>query len=238
MKGNKLIDDRVQILVNLVRYKSHGKIFEIAINPDKAVAFLEGDSVDIEEIVESEHIFVDMKKGLFASKQDLESVFQTTSISKIVPIMLREGEIQFNQKYREQLRERKYNNIVHLIHKTAIDPKTKLPHPINRIESAIKEAKIKIDNFKKPKDQVNDIIKKLQLILPLSCEKAQLECIVPAQFASQARHAMQSQGTISKENWINDGSIMFELVCPAGKKTDAISTLQAIAKGQATIKEK
>jgi hypothetical protein len=37
---------------------------------------------------------------------------------------------------------------------------------------------------------------------------------------------------------MNDGSILFELECPAGQKTDSISTIQAIAKGQATINEK
>lgn len=238
MKGNKLIDDRVQISVNLVRYKSHGITFELAVNPDKAIAYLEGDRVDIEEIVESENVFVDMKKGLFASEKDLQDVFQTTDISTIVPIMLKKGEVQFNQKYRDELRERKHNQIVHLIHKSAIDPKTKLPHPLTRIESAMKEAKVRIDDFKKAKDQVKDIIKKLQLILPLSCEQVRLECIVPAQFASQALYAMHKCTSVSKENWMTDGSIMFELECPAGQKTDAISTLQAIAKGQATIKEK
>ena len=49
LKGNKLIDDHKQISVNLLKFKSHGKHFEVAIEADQAVAFKQGKEVDIEE---------------------------------------------------------------------------------------------------------------------------------------------------------------------------------------------
>ena len=54
-------------------------------------------------------------------------------------------------------KEKKYKKIVNLIHVNAIDPKTGLPHPENRIISAMDEAKVKIDDLKKPEDQINDM---------------------------------------------------------------------------------
>jgi ribosome maturation protein Sdo1 len=42
VKGNMLIEDKHQISVNLVILKTHGKRFEIVIEPDKIVEYKEG----------------------------------------------------------------------------------------------------------------------------------------------------------------------------------------------------
>jgi ribosome maturation protein SDO1 len=237
MKGNKLIDDRVQIAINLVRYQTHGKTFEVAINPDLVVSFLEGNHVDIQELVESEHIFSDVKKGLFASETELKTIFNTTKIDEIVPIMIKKGEVQFNQKYRDELRQRKYNRIVHLIHKQAIDPRTGLPHPIVRIEASLKEAKVRIDDFKKAEDQLTEIIKKLQPIIPLSCEKTRLELVIPSQYSSQVKYAIANKGKILRETWLDDGGLLLIMEVASGIKMEIISSAQAITKGEASVKE-
>ena len=120
MKGDKLIDDHVQISVNLVRLKSHGRTFEVAVDPDKAIAYKEGDHVDIEDIVQSEKVFADMKKGLLASEEALQTVFDTTHALTAIRQILDKGELQLTQKHREEIRERKFNKIVNIIHRNAI----------------------------------------------------------------------------------------------------------------------
>ena len=237
MKGNKLIDDRVQIAINLIRYQTHGKTFEIAINPDLVVKYMQGEKVDIDELIESENIFSDVKKGLLANETELKTIFETTNIQKIVPIMIQKGEVQFNQKYRDSLREQKHNQIVYLIHKQAVDPRTGLPHPITRIESALKEAKVKIDDFKKPQDQIDAIVKKLQPIIPLSFQRTKLEMIIPASYSSQVKYACTNKGKTIRENWLDDGGLLLVMEIPSGIKIDLISTIQSITKGEATIKE-
>ena len=115
MKGNKLIDDHVQIAVNLARLKSHGKTFEVAIDADKVVAFKEGENINVEELVQSPNIFSDMKKGLIASEEDLKEVFSNENNTKIILKILNDGEIQFTQKYRSLLREQKTKKIINII---------------------------------------------------------------------------------------------------------------------------
>jgi ribosome maturation protein SDO1 len=237
VKGNKLIDDRVQIAINLVRYQTHGKTFEVAINPDLVVKYIEGVAVDMNELLESQHVFSDVKKGLLANETELKTIFQTTEIQKIIPIMIAKGEIQFNQKYRDSLREQKYNQIVYLIHKQAVDPRTGLPHPITRIESALKEAKVKIDDFKKAQDQLDSIVKHLQPIIPLSFQKSKLEIIIPASYSSQVKYACANKGKMIRETWGNDGELVMVIEIASGIKLDLLSTIQSIAKGEALIKE-
>ena len=54
-----------------------------------------------------------------------------------------------------------------MIHANGIDPKTNLPHPLQRIENALEEANVKIDEHKSEEKQVEEIVRKLQPILPI-----------------------------------------------------------------------
>ena len=236
MKGNKLIDDRIQISVNLLRYKSHGESFEVAVDPDKAVSFREGDQIDIDEILSSDDIFEDMKKGLVAKKENLQKVFESSTTLDVVRIMLEKGELQFTQKYRAALREKKYKKIVNLIHVNAIDPKTGLPHPENRIISAMDEAKVKIDDLKKPEDQINDIVNKLRPIIPISIEKIKLNIHVPAEHGSRLYGKISGFGKTSNEQWLNDGSLSLMVEIPAGLHGEVVSQLANDSHGSVIIK--
>lgn len=235
MKGDKLIDDHVQISVNLARYKSHGKMFEMAIDADKAVAYKEGDDIDINEVINAQYIYEDMKKGLRAKDADLKEVFDTTEAKAIAKVILDKGEIQFTQKYRADLRERKLNKIVSIIHRNAIDPKTKIPHPENRIRAAMEEAKIKINDLKKAEDQVSEIITKLRPIIPISLEEIKLRVHIPTQFAGKLRSTISNFGTLTKEEWLNDGSLMVELKLPAGMQGELMDELNNISHGGCTV---
>ncbi len=236
-KGNKLIDDHVQVSLNLARFKKFGKTFEIAIDPDKAVAYKEGTATPVEEIVQALHIFTDVKKGLFAPENDLKEVFGTTNPEEVIKAILDKGEIQFNQKYRDQLRERKFNKIVHIIHANAVDPRTGIPHPEIRIRSAMEEAKVRVDPLKRADDQIETVLKVLRPILPISFEQAELQIHVPPQFSAQVRGRIVSKAKILFEDWLNDGSLVLKVELPAGLKNDFLDELNNITHGGCDVSE-
>lgn len=235
MKGNKLIDDHVQISVNLVKYKSHGKTFEIVVDPDKAVAQKEGEALEVEEIVNTLEVFADAKKGLPASDEDLKEVFTTTDRISIIKTMLEKGEIQFTQKYRSELRDRKFNKIVNLIHTHAIDPKTKLPHPENRIKAAIEEAKVRIDDTKKAEDQMEHIVNQLRPIIPISIAVAKLKIHVPAAYGAKLYGKIKGHGKIVAEEWLQDGGLLITIELPAGLQHDVTSDINNACHGSCEI---
>lgn len=234
-KGNKLIDDHIQISVNLVRLKTHGKTFETAIEADKAVAYKEGEAIDIDEIVQSDNVFTDMKKGLIASDAELNEIFNTTNTTQILKTMLDEGEIQFTQKYRTELRERKTNKIINLVHINAIDPKTGLPHPENRIKAAMEEARIKINDLKKAEDQIEEIIQKLRPIIPISMERVVLRVHLPPQYSAKIYSKMQGYGKVSNEQWLNDGGLQANIEMPAGMQGNFIDLINDMCHGACTV---
>lgn len=237
LKGNKLIDDRVQIAVNLARLKSHGKTFEVAINADKVVAYKEGEAIDIEELVQSPKIFSDMKKGLPASKEDLDDVFGDAKDMERIKKILDDGEIQFTQKYRKLLREQKTKKIVNLIHRNAIDPKTGLVHPENRIIAAMQEANVKINDLKRAQDQVKDIVQLLRPIIPISIEKVVYQITIPAQFAGRVHGTLISLGTMLNEQWLNDGSLITKVELPAGLGQELVQTVNAMTQGSSQVQK-
>lgn len=236
MKGNKLIDDRVQISVNLVKLKTHGITFETAIDPDKAVAYKEGEAVDIQEIVHSDHIFVDMKKGLQASELELNEAFNSTDMNHIVKVMLDRGEIQFTQKYRQELRDRKKRKIISTIHRNAIDPKSGLPHPVTRIEAAMEEANVKINDLKKAEDQIANIIKALRPIIPIAIETVIMDIHIPPQYAAKLRGSIAGYGKLVSENWLNDGSLLVKVELPAGLQNEIMDDLNGKSHGACEVK--
>lgn len=238
MKGNKLIDDHVQIAVNLVKYKKSGKTFEVSVDPDKIVELREGVALDIDEVVNDNKIFIDMKKGLVASEAELEEGFGTTDPDKILQLMVKEGEVQFTQKYRDELRERKFNKLINLIHLNAVDPKTGIPHPETRIRSGLEEAKFKINDLVKAENQVDDAIKLLRPIIPISLEKVILEVVVPTQFAGALHGKILTFGKVKQENWLNDGGLHLLIELPAGLQNKLIDMINNASHGGCTIEVK
>ncbi|MBN1275336.1 ribosome assembly factor SBDS [Candidatus Woesearchaeota archaeon] len=234
MRPTKTYDqERAQF--NLARLRKAGVEYEIVIDPDKAIAYKEGEKVDLEEVLLAEDVFFDAKKGEHASEERMQEVFGTADPLVIAALILKEGEIQLTAEHRAKVRENKRKRLVQLIARNACDPKTKLPHPLARIEHAMEEAKVRVDEFKKPEDQVQDVIKQLRVVLPISVELRVAGVHIPAVHAGKAYGAVQGFGKVRKEEWLNDGSWKAELELPAGLVNELIDKLNNMTHGSTTV---
>jgi len=227
-----------KIKLNLAKLKKKGEMFEINIDPDLAMDFKRGKDVTIREIMKAEQIFSDAKKGELASESKLEEVFNTTNILEIAKIIINEGEIQLTSEFRSEEREQKKKKIMDLIHKNAIDPTTRLPHPLTRIENAFAEAKIQIIEFKSAEEQLDEIVTKLRPIIPIKFEQAQLIVTIPATLAAKSYSLVKQNSKILQETWNQDGSWTCEVELPAGLKPEFVDKLNSLTHGEAFIKEK
>ena len=59
------------------KLRKGGKEFEILINPEEAAAFKAGKNVTIENVLVTEEIFEDVKKGKRASEHEMKKIFGT-----------------------------------------------------------------------------------------------------------------------------------------------------------------
>ena len=221
--------------ITLARLKKFGTTFEISVDPDKALLYKKGQLTDLDEVLHADNIFLDAKKGMVASDAELEKAFKTADIRKVADIIIKEGEIQFTAEHRAQEREQKIKKIVYLIHKQAIDARTGFPIPLERIEAALEQAKIHLDENKPIEDQLDNIITALRPILPIKIEQKRMSINIPSQYAGKAQSVLRSMG-IQKEDWKSDGSWEVTVEVPAGLLQEFIDKVNALTKGQAIIK--
>ena len=191
---------------NIARIKKGGKHFEIAIDSDAAIAFKENRINEIRDVLKSEHIFTNSKKGELASEKELVQLFQTADPLEVASMIIKKGEIQLTAEHRAKLREEKRKKILEIIHTNGVDPRTHAPHPMTRLENAFEGAKIKIDDSKSAEAHIQDILRELRPILPINFEIKEIAVKIPAEFAMKCYSTVKSFGSMLREEWQKDGS--------------------------------
>jgi ribosome maturation protein SDO1 len=227
--------DQERVHLNVARMRKGGEDFEVVVDADNAVLLREGAQVDIKDILKAEKIFADARKGELASEEHMQSLFGTNDALTIAPIILREGEIQLTQEHRERVRQAKYNQLVNFIHMNAINPQTSLVHPEERVRRAMEEARVRVDVFKRPEDQISEVVRQLQPILPIKFTTFIVELHLPAEHAAKYYGFVQQRTTIAKEQWLNDGSLAATVELPAGQYASFIEELSSKTHGSVEV---
>lgn len=224
----------------IARLDSSGERFEVLVDP-KVVWQIRnnedmGDNFNILDHMVIDTVFKDSHKGIRASTESLMKVFNRSDIPIIAMDIITKGEIQLTTEQRKVMMENKRKQIIATIVRNAINPKTKTPHPPQRIELALNEAKIAIDPFKPVDAQVQEIMKKLQPILPIRFEKLIIAIRLTGEDYGKCYSDIKNFGSITKEEWQKDGGWIGLLEIPAGLKGDFIDKMNSKTKGEAEIK--
>ena len=225
------VDDAI-----IARYEKDGKHFEILVDAEMAYDLKEGKTVSIQRMVATNFIFTDTRKATKATPADIQKAFGTQDIEKIAEEIVRHGEVQLTTDFRRKKTEEKRKQIAELISKYAINPQTKLPHPQQRILSAMDQARVHVDAFKPAEEQVEGTIKEIKEILPISVEELVLTVEIPARYAGRGYGVVKEYG-IEKENWLADGSLVVKITIPAGLKETVFRRLGSLTEGNAKIEE-
>jgi ribosome maturation protein SDO1 len=232
------IFDKEKVHFNVIRFQKFGKNFELVVDPDAAITLKNSKDRTIDslrEMLKAEKVFADAKKGQLADDDELLAVFGTKDFFGIAKRMVDEGEIQLTSEYREQLRDEKRKKIIQTIHRISIDPKNNLPHPLVRIENAMVEAKVKIDENKSVEDQVNEIISKLKPIIPIKVDEKILILTMHLNHASKLKGLLSGYGKIEQEEWLGDHYVC-RIRVPAGIYMDMMDDLNAKTHGGVDVR--
>jgi len=218
------------------RLEREGFRFEILIDPDAAQAIREDQQVDLSEALAVEEIFKDAKKGDRASEENIQKVFGDASLEEIVKRIVNEGEIQLTTDQRRRMQEEKRKQIIAYIVRNSINPQTKTPHPPQRIETALKEAKVPIDPLKPVDVQVKNIVKALRPLLPISFEKMKVAVRVSGEDYARVYADLRAYGELIQEEWQEDGRWIGLFKMPAGISEELEERLRRKCKGSVEIK--
>lgn len=215
----------------IAKYKKGNKEFELLVDGDMALALRQGKAVDFPSMIASNEIFKNAKQGERASPSDIKDAFGTEDFFEVAKKIIKEGQVQVTTAHKDAEREVKKNKIIHMIHRNAVDPKTGAPHPPQRIEAAMKEAKVGISDHKSAEEQIEEIVAKLRPIIPIRFEVRELEIIIPPQFANQCFRILK-QYKLKEDKWLDNGSLRAVVEIPAGVQEEFFAQLNKICHGE------
>ena len=220
----------------IARLTKSGLKFEILVDPEKAMELKTGKEVALEELIASEEIFEDSKKGLRASKENINKTFGTNDIKKIAYTIIKEGDVQITTEQRKAMLEEKTKAIATIISKRGVNPQTSLPHPADRILRAMEQAKVRVELEKGIEEQIDDVVNKIQTVIPVKFEKIQIAIKIPPSFAGKAPSIIRSLGSLLKDEWAKDGSYICLIEIPAGIQPEVYNRLNDLTHGQVEAK--
>lgn len=221
-------------MVNVeARIRIKGKEFCILVDVDKALQYKKGQSTIDNALIVSE-IFYDIKKGLKASSADLTANFGTNDVRIVADKIIKNGDIQLPSEYRKKEQEGKMKQIVDFLARNAVDPATGNPHTTKRIETALEEIGIKIEN-RPIEEQIPNILSKLKEKLAIKIETKKLKIIVPAIHTGKAYGLLKENK--EKEEWLSNGDLLCIVNIPAGMQMEFYDKLNGITHGSSLVEE-
>ncbi|MCL5115027.1 MAG: ribosome assembly factor SBDS [Candidatus Marsarchaeota archaeon] len=219
----------------IAKYERGGLTFEILVNSDLAFDYVNGKGTDPLKVVEAEEIFKDARKGERQSPEKIQKVFGTTDLGKVIDTILKHGNVPITTEQRNKFIEEKRKQIIAIIAKNSIDPRTKAPNPPLRIENAMREAKISIDPFKSANEQIDDVVKKINALIPIKFAVAKMEVTIPADAANGCYGILKQYG-LKSEKWLQDGSLNAVVEFPAGMQGEFFDRINKATQGRVETK--
>jgi ribosome maturation protein SDO1 len=219
----------------IAKYSVGGEEFEIFVDADIAYEYITGKRSDPIAALEADEVFKDANKGERQSNDKLTKAFGTTDISKIASVILKNGNVPITTEQRSKLLEEKRKQIISIISRNSIDPRTNAPHPMQRIENAMEQAKVSIDPFKNASEQVDQIVKKINMIIPIKFAVARIEVTIPPNYANRSYNILKQYG-LKSEKWLADGSLSAIVEFPAGLQSEFFDKINSATQGNAETK--
>jgi len=220
----------------IARLTKSGEKFEILVDPEKAMDLRTGKEIVLEDLLASEEIYEDAKKGLRASNENVNKAFGTNDLKTIVYTIIKEGDVQITTEQRKNMLEEKTKAIANIIAKRGVNPQTGLPHPAERILRAMEQAKVRIDLERRIEEQIDEVLKTIQTVIPIKFERIQVAIKIPPSFAGKASNIVRSFGTLLKDEWAKDGSYICLIEIPAGIQQEIYDRLNTLTHGQVEVK--
>ncbi|MDD1768685.1 MAG: ribosome assembly factor SBDS [Methanomassiliicoccales archaeon] len=220
----------------IARLESHGESFEVLIDPKVVNHLRDGQEVDLIDYMVVDEVFRNARKGTRASEDKVKEIFGTTDPIEVAKQIILKGEVQLTTQQRREMQEAKRKRIVAEIARNAINPQTGGPHPPQRIEMAMEEARVHIDPFKSVEAQIKTVLDALRPLIPIRFDKIRIAVKLTGEEYGRCYEDMAHIGRITKEEWQQNGNWIGVVELPAGMRDDFLGRLNEKTKGNVETK--
>ncbi|XP_051963081.1 ribosome maturation protein SBDS-like [Xyrauchen texanus] len=177
--------------VAVVRMKKGGKRFEIACYKNKVMSWRSGAEKDLDEVLQTNTVFVNVSKGQVAKKDDLKA-FGTEDLTEICKQILSKGELQVSDKERHNQLEQMFRDIATIVAEKCVNPETKRPYTVNLIERAMKDIHYSVKANKSTKQQALEVIKQLKESIQIQRAHMRVRVVWPAKDGKRLKEKLKS----------------------------------------------
>ncbi|XP_012888665.1 PREDICTED: ribosome maturation protein SBDS [Dipodomys ordii] len=196
--------------VAVVRVKRGGKRFEIACYKNKVVGWRSGVEKDLDEVLQTHSVFVNVSKGQVAKKEDLISAFGTDDQTEICKQILTKGEVQVSDKERHTQLEQMFRDIATIVADKCVNPETKRPYTVILIERAMKDIHYSVKPNKSTKQQALEVIRQLKEKMKIERAHMRLRFILPVNEGKKLKEKLKPLMQVVESE---DYSQQLEIVC-------------------------
>ncbi len=220
----------------IVSYEDKGKKFEILVDADIAFEVREGRK-DFRYVYSDLLAYEDVYKDAGAldkiSEKTLYEAFQTQDKQKIIETILFKGRLDLTTEQKRKIVEAKKKELIDYILRNSINPITKAPHTIQRIQEAIDKARIDIDLNKPISAQIDKIVEKLRPIIPMVFQTQKYLIKIPISYAGKV-NGFLSKYEILERKWESEYFVC-KISVPAGVKDVFLKSLDGLTQGKVVI---
>ena len=199
--------------VSIVRLKKGGKRFEIACYKNKVIEWRSQIETDLDNVLQTDQIFINVSKGQLASKEELIKAFKMDDTKEILLEILKKGELQVGEKERNQKLESMLKDIATIVSEKCVNPESKRPYPVTIIEKAMQDIHFSCNPNKNTKQQALEVIKLLQQKQIISLSRAQMRIRVccPSKDGKRLKEKLSSLLALIEEEEFSN--VLFEMTC-------------------------
>ena len=165
--------------VAMVRMHKGGKRFEVACYRNKVLSWRQGVETDIDEVLQTHNIFLNVSKGVLASSKDLMDCFGKDDVEELLQYILEKGEYHPSDKEREAMLESTYRDIATIVAEKSVNPASNRPYTVKMILSGMKEIHFAVNPARNAKQQALEVIKRLKEVMPIERAKMHLRAVCP-----------------------------------------------------------
>ena len=135
---------------------------------------------DIDEVLQTDTVFLNVSKGVVAKKEELVSCFGHDDTAKACLEILNKGELQVGAKERQHQTDQTFRDIATIVAEKCVNPLTNKAITAGLVERAMKEIHYSVKPGKSAKTQALSVIRLLQEKDAIPIKRAQMRLKVEA----------------------------------------------------------
>lgn len=221
--------------VAIVRLKKTGKRFEIACYPNKVTSWRSNVETDLDEVLQTPTVFMNVSKGQVAKTDDLKRAFGTDNQTEICLQILKKGELQVSEKERHSQLESMFRDIATIVADKCVNPETNRPYTVTLIERAMKDVHFSVKPTKSTKQQALEVIKQLKETETIQIQRAMMRVriTIPAKDGKKVKDKVRKLASKVEHEDFSEDLEMVILVDPGCyREIDELLRTETKGKGQ------